>query len=407
MKSSNQNRRVVITGLGVVSSLGIGHKEFWKNLIAGKSGISKVTTFDTSKYERHYAGEIKNFDPEKFINRRKVAQMGRTSYLAIAATKLALKDAGIKSSDIRRNNLGVSIGTTMGEAQVIEQIVKHTLVNQESILRNRVFLYPASVISSTVANYFKLTGFNTVFANACAAGNYSIGQVFDQIKSGNAEMAFGGGSDAFSRIAFTGFGRLFAMSPDKCRPFDKNRKGMMLGEGAGILLLETLKSAQKRKAKIYAEVMGYGLSCDAKHMTNPSVTGIAHAMKKALNNSNATYHGVDYICAHGTGTPENDRSETEAIKRIFGENAKKIPVSSIKSMLGHTMGAASALESIACCLAINNNQIPPTINLKDKDPECDLDYVPNKGRKAEVEVAINNSSAFGGNNCCLVLRKIN
>jgi len=400
----SDNRRVVVTGLGVISSLGIGWQDFWKNLIAGKSGISRIETFDTSKYDRHYAGEVKNFDPTKFMSKRRASQIGRASQMAIAAAKLAVKDAGVKISELRKHNPAVCLGTTMGEAQVIEQIVKHTLVNHEEIKPKRALIYPASSISINVGEYFGFKGPSNLFSTACAAGNYAIAYGCDLIRAGRCEYAVAGGVDALSRIAFTGFGRLFAMAPEKCQPFDKNRRGMLLGEGAGVVLLESAKNAYKRKAHIYAEVLGYGLSCDAHHMTEPSVPGVVSAIKKAIQSSKIDISEVDYVSAHGTGTKENDKAECAALRIVFDDRTSEIPISSIKSMLGHSMGAASAIEAMSCCLAIDQETIPPTINFSEKDPDCDIDCVPNICRKHKIRVAVNNSQAFGGNNACVVIR---
>lgn len=261
-----------------------------------------------------------------------------------------------------------------------------------------VLSYPANSIATNVADDLEIEGQNILFANACAAGNYALGYAFDMIQAGKANVMLAGGSDSLSRIAFTGFGRLYAMSTDICQPFDINRKGMMLGEGAGMLFLEEYNSAIKRGATIYAEIGGYGMSCDAHHMTNPDPAGVVKAIQKSLKSAKLKVDDVDYISAHGTGTPENDKAECEAINRVFGESAARIPVSSIKSMLGHTMGAAAALESIVCCLAVKYGEVPPTINLQERDPFCNIDCVPNKGRKHSVNVALNNSQAFGGNN---------
>jgi 3-oxoacyl-[acyl-carrier-protein] synthase II len=244
-----------------------------------------------------------------------------------------------------------------------------------------------------------------MFSTACAAGNYAIGYGFDLIVLEKADLVIAGGSDAFSKVAFTGFNQFSAVAPEKCRPFDKNRKGMMVAEGAGILVLESLEHALKRKANIYAEVAGYGLSCDANHMTLPLVDGVSDCMRKAMRNAGITGKEIDYISAHGTGTIANDRSECAAIKGVFGDDSKKIPISSIKSMLGHTMGAASALEAVSCALSIKYGTIPPTINFETLDPECDIDCVPNEARKHSVNIALNNSYAFGGNNASLVLKK--
>ncbi len=399
------SKRVVVTGLGIISSIGIGWKDFWKNLLAGKSGISKVETFSTADYERHYAGEVKNFDPTKFINKRKVERMGRASQMAIAASKLALKDASITMDEIPKEKTGVCFGTTMGEPQIMEKANEKYLKNAGVVKFDLLssMAYPASSIPNYVSLAYGLKGPSEIYATACASGNYAIGKAFDIIQSGACEMMLAGGADALSRIAFTGFGRLFAMSPGQCKPFDKNRRGMLLGEGSAVLVLESLDHAFKRKADIYAEVLGYGLSCDAHHMTQPSSNGIAKAIKKAIMQAGIKAVQVGYISAHGTGTTENDKAESKAIYAVFGEQAKQIPVSSIKSMLGHTMGAASTSEAIACCLAIHEEEIPPTINFEEKDPECDIDCVPNFSRKKILQVALNNSSAFGGNNACLAL----
>lgn len=399
-------RRVVITGLGVISSIGIGWEEFWKNLIAGKSGISKIESFDTKDYDRHYGGEVKNFKPEQFIDRRKLKRMGRTSQLAVSAARLALEDAKIRIRELKKQRAGVCVGTTMGETQILEVINKAWLTRGiEKIDISLIPDYPTNEISTNLGNEFKFKGANLIFSNACAAGNYSIGYAYDLIKNNRADVMLAGGVDAFSRINFVGFNRLYAIAPQICQPFDKNRKGMLVSEGAGMLVLESMETALKRKAPIYAEVLGYGLSCDAYQMTTASIEGVATCLKKALKEANIKPEEVDYINAHGTGTPTNDKVECSAIKRVF-KNYKKIPTNSIKSMLGHTMGAAAAIEALACCLTIKEGIIPPTINYKTPDPDCDIDCVPNHARKAEVKIALNNSQAFGGNNACLVLKKV-
>lgn len=260
-------------------------------------------------------------------------------------------------------------------------------------------------ITRSIGVFLKTKGENLLIPNACAAGNYALGYGFDLIRKGEIDFAIVGGADSLSRVAFQGFQRLYAMSPDICSPFDKDRHGMLLGEGAGILILESLEKALSRKAPIYAKVLEYGLSCDAFNMTIPNRVGIKKSMTKAIKNANISIDDIDYISAHGTGTIQNDKEESGAIKEIFGE--KQVPVSSIKSMLGHCMGAASALESIACCLALKEDIIPPTINFKTPDPECDIDCVPNSARKIKVQTALNNGFAFGGNNCCVVLGKLN
>jgi 3-oxoacyl-[acyl-carrier-protein] synthase II len=294
----------------------------------------------------------------------------------------------------------------MGESQVLERL-NDAWINKgvDAIDPDLICKYPANVLSINVTKELGLNGPSFVIPTACAAGNYAIGYAQDLIKKGVVDIMLAGGTDAFSRIAFIGFNRLLAIAPKICQPFDKNRKGMMVGEGAGMLVLETLEDALKRKADIYAEVLGYGLSCDAHHMTAPYGPGIAKAIEKTLKESGLSSSDIDYINAHGTGTPANDKEECLAIKEVFGQHYKKILVSSIKSMLGHTMGAASAIEAIACCLTVKNDIIPPTVNYQTPDPECDIDCVPNTSRKIRVNIALNNASAFGGNNACLAIKK--
>jgi len=392
-------KRVVISGIGVISSIGIGKDDFWKSLIAGKSGISTITSFDTSEFSTHLGGEIKDFDS-------KAKTIGRASQLAIAAGSLALTDARIELSVLDKEKIGVALGTTMGESQIFQELnaawVKN---NQEAIDPSLIRILPADNLCKNLAGEFDLRGPACIIPTACAAGNYAIGYAFDRIRLDEARIMLAGGTDAFSRLAFIGFNRLLAIAPDKVRPFDKNRKGMMVGEGSGIVVVESLENALERNAVIYAEILGYGLSCDAHHMTAPYSEGISEAITKSLKESGITADDVDYYNAHGTGTPANDKEECLAIRKVFGERYKRIAVSSIKSMLGHTMGAASAIEAIACALSVKNDIIPPTINFETPDPDCDIDCVPNVCRRQEVNIALNSASAFGGNNACLVLKK--
>ncbi len=399
------NERVVVTGLGVVSSIGIGKKQFWEAALAGASGISDISSFDTSGFKCHRGGEVKNFKPEDFISARKIKFLGRASQLAIAASALALEDSGLSFKNILKTKAGVLIGTTMGEKPLEELVQSWVKGGLRDIDRRRVLQASANNLSANVSLHFKIKGQNYLFPTACAAGNYSIGYGFDLIRNGEIEYALAGGSDAFFYVAYIGFQSLYAMATDKCQPFDKNRKGMMLGEGSGILLLERLDSALERGANIYAEILGYGLSCDAYHATATEPGGITKVMQKALKEAGLSYKDVDLICSHGTGTPMNDKVETQAIKNVFKERYREIPVNSIKSMLGHCMGAASAIEAITCCLSVKEDIIAPTINYETPDPECDIDCVPNTSRKKEVNVAINNAFAFGGNNSCLVIKK--
>ncbi|GAB4412750.1 MAG: beta-ketoacyl-ACP synthase II [Thermodesulfovibrionales bacterium] len=400
------NKRVVITGLGVISSIGIGWREFWNSLIKGRSGISPVTAFDTSNHFTHNGGEIKDFRPEEFISSDHIPYLSRASQLALAAATLAVEDARLSQNNVLNARVGTCIGTTMGAVQTVE-IIDELIVHEHQIDFSSELICQVSTHStpSSVAKAFNLNGPNMMFSTACAAGNYAVGYGFDLIKFGRADILLSGSSEPLSKVAFTGFNQFKAVAPEKCQPFDKNRKGMMVGEGAGILVLESLESALKRKAPIYAEILGYGLSCDAYHMTASSVEGIAACMRKAIRAAGITIDDVDYISAHGTGTLVNDKTECAALKEVLGSLYKKIPVSSIKSMLGHTMGAASALEAIACALTVKNDIIPPTINFETPDPECDIDCVPNVARRHKVNVALNNSYAFGGNNACLVVKK--
>lgn len=400
------NKRIVVTGIGVISSLGIGKDFFWQNLIAGKSGISEVNSFTTENQFTHYGGEVKNFIPEDFMDKEKGKKMGRASHLAIAATHVALKDASLSPMRLKNYRTALCMGTTSGECQKIEAMdaiwVKQ---GKEYITPETIIQYPVDNISANVAREFELNHITRIFTTACAAGNYAIGYGFDLLQLNKADMIIAGGADAFSYISFTGFNQFRAVASQKCQPFDKNRKGMLPGEGAGVLILEPLENALKRDAQIYAEILGYGLSCDAYHMTQPDTNGIAECMRNALEVTGLTPKDVDYICAHGTGTKHNDRAECAAIKQVFADNYKNIAVSSIKSMLGHTMGAASAIEAAACVLAANQDIIPPTINYETPDPECDIDCVPNKARAKDINIVLNNGFAFGGNNACLVIRK--
>ena len=397
--------RVVVTGLGVISSVGIGKDEFWNSVIEGKSGISEVTSFDTSIFRCHRGAEIRNFNPEHFIPKRKIKFLGETSQMAIAASTLALSDANISIKSITKSKIGVMIGITNGERPLEELVQAWAKGGLKDVDRERIMQSAVNNISANVALHFKAKGQNYLFPTACAAGNYAIGYGFDLIKLGGLDYVLAGGADVFSYIAFMGFQRIYAMAPEKCQPFDKNRKGMILGEGSGILLLENLDLALKRGAHIYAEIAGYGLSCDAIHPTAPDPAGIARVMQKALKEAGITYKDVDYISAHGTGTPLNDRVECAAIKEVFKERYKDVPVSALKSMLGHSMGAASAVEALATCLVVKNDIIPPTINFETPDPDCDIDCVPNVARKKRVNIALKNGFAFGGNNATLVFKK--
>lgn len=398
------HNRVVVTGLGVISSIGIGKDAFWNNLIQGVSGISEVTGFNTSNHTTHVGGEVKNFNPTDFMAHNQTKLVGRASQMAIAATKLAFSDAHLDKESLSQLKTSVCLGTTMGEIDSFERVSREWFNSKGCKLSNEFLLQsPVHNISSSVSKEFKAQARSRIFSTACAAGNYAIGYGHDLLRLNKADLVIAGGADAFSWIAFTGFNKIGATAPKMCQPFDKNRKGMIPAEGAGILVLETLENALSRKAPIYAEILGYGLSCDAYHMTNPQAGGIAECMKKALYDSQISERDVDYINAHGTGTVYNDRAECAAIKQVLG--GRRIPISSTKSMLGHTMGSASAIEAISCCLSLKHDIIPPTINFQTPDPECDIDCVPNNAIYQTVNIALNNAFGFGGNNSCLVLKK--
>jgi len=396
--------RVVVTGIGAVTSIGIGREPFWRHLLDGQSGIGKVESFDTSRYQVHVGGEVKAFAPEPYVTRLSPSQMGRGSQLAIAAARLALADSALDVGSLDPIRVGVSVGTTSGEPEWIERFNDRELAGERDRIGDE-FLnrYPCHVLAAHVASELGFRGVNTVIPTACAAGNYALAHALDTIRSGDADIMLAGGSDAFSRITYTGFARLGAIAPERCQPFDKNRKGMIPGEGAAVLIIEPLERAARRGARIYAELAGYGLSCDASHMTAPQGDGAVRAMRSALQDAGLTADDISYVSAHGTGTPANDRVEAMAVKQAFGD--RKVPISSIKSMLGHTMGAASAIEAAACALAVWDDQIPPTINLEQLDPECDLDCVPGRSRRIPVEAAMNNAYAFGGNNASVIFRK--
>ena len=404
-------RRVVITGIGLVTAIGTGRETFWRRLLDGESGVSPVTAFDTSRYPVHNGAEVRDFDPGAYVRRLRADAIGRASQFAIAAARLALEDAGLDAGVMAAahgSRSGVIVGTTSGEPHVIEALDDELMAGRpDRVDRRFVRQYPSHMLAAHVAAEFGLGGMAVTVPIACAAGNGALAYASDVIRAGAADLVLAGGADVFSRITFTGFSRLGAIAPERCQPFDRGRRGMIPGEGAGLLLLESQEHALARGARIYAEIGGYGWSCDAHHMTagHPAGDGAVRAMQMALAAAGTEPADVSYVSAHGTGTAVNDRLETLAIKHVFGSAAYEVPVSSIKSMLGHAMGAASAIEAAACALAVATGCVPPTMNLDDPDPACDLDYVPNEARQHRVDVAMNNAYAFGGNNSCLIVRR--
>jgi 3-oxoacyl-[acyl-carrier-protein] synthase II len=407
--TGDRARRVVVTGVGMVTPVGTGRERFWPAVQAGTSGVAEVGRFDTACYRVHRGCEVRDFDFATIVGTPPPRRMGRAAQLAIAATHLALADAGLDGGQAPDPaTVGVAVGTTCGEIQILEEADQARVSDgDDGVAWDTLRHHPAAMIPAHVGHWFGFAGPNVMIPTACAAGNYSIGWAFDAIRAGRADVMVAGGTDPFSRVAFTGFARLGAIAPERCQPFDRGRRGIMVGEGAGIVVLEPLAAAVARGAPILAELLGYAISSDAHHMTapDPQGDGISRAIGRAIESAGVAPAEVDYINAHGTGTQVNDKVETLAIKRVFGRRAYELCVSSTKSMMGHTMGAASAIEAIVSVLALRDGVAPPTINYETPDPECDLDYVANQARRRPLAVALNTGIAFGGNNSCLVLRR--
>ncbi|MCW7944013.1 3-oxoacyl-ACP synthase [Streptomyces hygroscopicus] len=396
-------RRVVLTGMGVVSSIGIGVSEFAASLRAGRSGAGPISQFDTAGFAHANGCEVTGFEPERWVSHLDPEDLGRASQFSVAAARMAVADAGLTTRALAAERGLICIGTTDGESHDLDRLVEMELrdgpENMSATVAGRV---SPIRLSTTIAQELGLTDVETSsIATACAAGNYAIGSGFDAVRSGEADFALCGGADAICRKTFTGFYRLGTIAPDVCRPFDKDRKGILTGEGAGVLVLEPLESALARGARIYAEVLGYGLNCDAYHQVAPHQESVTRCMELALKDAGVDPRDVDMISAHGTGTKANDVTETRAIRDLFGDNPP--PTVSMKSMLGHTMGAASALAAIGCALALTHGFIPPTINHVTTDPECQIDCVPNEAVEAGLRIVQNNGMAFGGNNAVLIL----
>lgn len=402
----NKQRQVVVTGIGVISSIGIGKRNFSDAIKEGKCGADNLDIIDSTNFETHIGCEVKNFHPKEWIFNLNAEEIGRASQFAIAASKLAIEDASMNTDVLKHHKLLVCIGTTEGEALSLnlfsEYWVKRGINNMPISLCANL---SADKLSINVLKELNLIGEPISISTACAAGNYAIGYAYDLVANGNVDFALCGGAESISRKAFAGFTRLGTIAPKLCQPFDKNRKGILTGEGAGILLIETLESALKRNAPIYAEIIGYGLNCDATHPVAPNQQRIEECMKKAHKRAGIIPSDISYISAHGTGTIANDMTEIAAIKNVFGEHTP--PVSSLKSLLGHAMGAASALSCISCILGIYESFLPPTINYITPDDKCQIDCVPNQYRKHDIFIAQNNAFAFGGNNAILLLKKYN
>lgn len=408
-------RRVVVTGLGLITPVGTGVEQFWRSLLAGQSGVGPITAFDASTYPTRIAAQVDDFDPLQYMDRKDAKRMDRFAQMAVGAAHLALTDAGLDLATCDPDQVGVTMGTGIGGI--------HTLVDQIEVMSTRgpdrvsPFFIPmmiANMAGGQLAIALGARGPNTTHVTACAASANAIGDAFRILQRGEAEVMVTGGAEAcLVPIALAGFCSMKALSerneePEKAScPFDARRDGFVMGEGAGVLVLEALSHAQKRGARIYAEVAGYGMTGDAYHITAPPPDGNggARAMRRALADAGLEPSRIDYINAHGTATPPGDRAETAAIKAVFGEHAYRIPVSSTKSMTGHLLGAAGGVELAACILAIRDGMIPPTTNYQEQDPECDLDYVPNQARAWPVQVALSNSFGFGGQNATLIVKR--
>lgn len=408
-------QRVVVTGVGLVSPLGVGTEETWQNLLAGKSGVAPIAHFDTTGFAVTIAAEVKNFDPLQFIEKKELKKMGLFIQFALAATQFALEQAQLTVTPEIANRTGVYIGSGIGGFNVIER--EHTALLQGGPRKISPFFIPASIVnlaSGYVSIRWGAKGPNSATCTACSSSTHAVGDSYKLIERGAADVMICGGAEAaITPMGVGGFAAMRALStrndePEKAsRPFDRDRDGFVIGEGAGILILEELGFALKRGAPILAEVVGYGLSGDAFHITQPAenADGAVRVMQNTLADAKISPEQVGYINAHGTSTPYNDRLETLAIKRVFGEHAFKLAVSSTKSMTGHLLGGAGGLEAGISALALRNQVLPPTINLENPDPDCDLDYVPNKARKAPLEYALSNSFGFGGTNAALLLKR--
>jgi 3-oxoacyl-[acyl-carrier-protein] synthase II len=410
-----QRKRVVITGLAAITPIGNTLAEYWQGLMEGRNGIDRITHFDPSQHACQIGGEVKGFDPYDHLPRKEAKRMDRFSQFAVAASKQALTDAKLEIDDLNADRIGVLIGTGVGGIKVME--------DQQEVYLNRgpsrcsPFMIPmmiANMAAGLTAIHTGAKGPNTCAVTACAAGSNAIGDAFRLVQGGYADAMICGGTEAaITPLSYAGFASARALSTRNddpkhaCRPFDQGRDGFVMGEGAGILIIEALESALDRGARIYGEIVGYGMTCDAYHMTSPVPGGLgaARAIELALKDGGLTPDRISYINAHGTSTPANDPTETQAIKKALGECAYQIPVSSTKSMTGHLLGGSGGIEAVATVMAIANDRVPPTINLEEPDKDCDLDYIPHESREVEVKVALSNSFGFGGHNVTLAFQK--
>lgn len=407
--------RVVVTGLGAITPIGIGKDEYWESLIKGKSGVGYITRFDAEDFVTKIAAEVKDFNPEDFMDKREIRRTDRFTQYALAGTYLALEDGDIDLSVVKKDRVGVVIGSGIGGMETLEG--EHTKLIEKGPKKVSPLFIPmmiSNMAPGQISMKYGLKGPTMTITTACASGNHAIGEAFRMIQRGICDMIITGGCEAaITPLAIAGFNAMKALStrneePSKAsRPFDKKRDGFVMGEGAGILVLEELNHALKRNATIYGEIVGYGASSDAYHITapDPEAEGPRKAMELALLDGNVSYKEVDYINAHGTSTYYNDKLETLAVKKAFKEHAYKLNISSTKSMTGHLLGGAASIEAIATILAIKEGIIPPTINYEDPDEECDLNYTPNKAVKRDIEYAMSNSLGFGGHNGTILFKK--
>jgi 3-oxoacyl-[acyl-carrier-protein] synthase II len=408
-------RRVVVTGLGLVTPVGNSVAKTWSSLMEGRSGVGDIQKFDTTKFPVRFAAEVKDFDPLAFIEKKEARKMGSFIHYAIAASDEAIKDSGLKIDETNDEQVGTYISSGIGDFWAIER--EHSKLLNDGPGRVSPFFIPSAIVNlaaGQVSIRHGAKGPNSATATACAAGAHAIGDSFRIIQRGDADaMICGGAESAITPMSVAGFAAMRALSTRNddpvraSRPFERDRDGFVIGEGAGIVILEDLEFAQKRGARIYAEIVGYGMTADAFHITMPDETGSGaiRVMQKAMKDAGVQPEAVDYINAHGTSTPYNDKFETAAIKKTFGEHAYKLAVSSTKSMTGHLLGAAGGIEAVFSVLAIDRNTMPPTINYVNPDPECDLDYVPNEARGRSVNYALSNSFGFGGTNACLLFKR--
>ena len=410
-----KRRRVVITGVGIVCSVGIGVEDPWKNILNGVSGLDYITLFDASEYPVKFAAEVKNFDPYDFVDKKEARRLDRFLHFALAASKFAVEMSGLDLEKVNRERMGVEIGSGIGGFSTIEK--EHEKLLKMGPRRISPFFIPSAIVnmaSGVVSIKYGAKGPNLATCTACSTSTHSVGDAFRIIERGDADIMITGGSEAaITPMGIGGFASMRALStrnddPKRAsRPFEKNRDGFVVGEGSGILILEEMEHALNRGANILAEIVGYGITGDAYHITAPAEDGDGayRAMKMAIETAGIEPSMIDYINAHGTSTPYNDKIETKAIKRLLGEHAKKVVISSTKSMVGHLLGGAGALEAAFTTLSIRDQIVPPTINYEEPDPECDLDYCPNKSRKVEINYAMSNSFGFGGTNGVLILKK--